>query len=52
MSTIKNKTFSSGKSAIANARSLHSKSEISKRDLARVIQQASPAKGSSKGSKR
>lgn len=36
MSTIKTKTFSSGKAAVSNARSLAAKGEISRSDLRRV----------------
>lgn len=50
MSTLKTKTFSSGKAAVSNARSLAAKGEISKSDLRRV--ESSVKSGSKSGGKK
>jgi hypothetical protein len=48
MGTLKTKTFSSGKAAIANARSLAAKGQISKSELRGVERSVSKSKTSSK----
>lgn len=52
MSTIKNKTFSSGKAALSNARSLAAKGEIGKSDLRRVESQVRSGASKPAGSKK
>ena len=52
MSTTKTKTFSSGKSAVANARSLAAKGDISKSELRSVERHVAASKSKSSPSKK